>query len=634
MPRLITIDEIPAFEAVRDIDPEDVTENLRDAVRGLHEVDDIEEFLRAIFKDRAATPHGPAEIVDILTHKIQMGEDTGLAAFILKGRSYGTVRPKDVSHQIYRLEKIDGLQLAVFGASGVVLDAVKEQFSSTCERLGIYYCFADADDLARLFWAYGLLCPRDGTQIRGARCHCGYSPGSAALNLLQIDALAALSEDRRGGSARGLIVLPTGSGKTRVAALDADTAQAESVLYIAHTHEILDVAEAEFSAVYGTNNVCRSDDEYAASSKVVLATIQHLAQRPKVIESRSFDYVIVDEFHHAAAPTYRSIVDTATPAYLLGMTATPFRGDNQDIAQLCRDNVVVQRDLRNGIDSGILVPYHYYGCFDEADYSDLLKSTRGYNIKDLERRLFVPERHKAVVQKWREKAEGKATLAFCCSHAHAQRMAEVFNAAGIPASTYLGTTAQEERKGLIEELRLGRIKILCVVDVLNEGADIPFVEALMFLRPTESKRIFLQQLGRGLRHYLGKRHCVVVDFIGNFRNAIKVLDDKRHDISGVHSVRDILDLPLNCLVTFEDRVLDIFADQSLNPRYANRTNIGRILIHRYHRLSQRLGRPATRQDIDRNEILDTSFYRLVFRSWDRFVEILQRSYPGEGTGTA
>jgi hypothetical protein len=139
MPGLISIDDIPAFREVRNISASDVTEELRAAVKQLHEADDIEEFLRAILNDRAATPHGPAEIADILTHRIQLGAATGLAAFVLKGRSYPTVRPRDAAHQIYRLEKIDDLAIAVLGTTGIVLDAVKEQFTSTCKRLKISY---------------------------------------------------------------------------------------------------------------------------------------------------------------------------------------------------------------------------------------------------------------------------------------------------------------------------------------------------------------------------------------------------------------------------------------------------------------------------------------------------------------
>jgi hypothetical protein len=229
---LIPLDDIPSFAAVKDAPLDKVSDALRDAVKRLHEVEDMEEFLRAILSDHAATPHGPAELVDILTHRIEIDGRSGWGAFILKGRSFKTVRPSDVSHQIYRLEKIDALTLAVFAASGVVLDSVKEQFSSTCRRLDVVHCFMDADDLARLFWAYGFLCPKDGQRIRGGRCTCGYVPHGHRLNLLQVEALRELKRSHELGQQRALVVLPPGAGKTRIAAQDAKQAGAKNVLYI------------------------------------------------------------------------------------------------------------------------------------------------------------------------------------------------------------------------------------------------------------------------------------------------------------------------------------------------------------------------------------------------------------------
>lgn len=160
-----------------------------------------------------------------------------------------------------------------------------------------------------------------------------------------------------------------------------------------------------------------------------------------------------------------------------------------------------------------------------------------------------------------------------------------------------------------------------------------FIECLLFLRPTESKRIFLQQLGRGLRKYVGKSHCTVIDFIGNFKNAYRIVEyhglrPDEYDQTGASARREgsrkgLLDIPVGCKVLFEDRVLDIFAGQALDPKNATRENIGRILIHRYHRLSEKLGHPASRREIDRNELLDLTFYTRVFGSWERFTAIVR-----------
>ena len=251
---------------------------------------------------------------------------------------------------------------------------------------------------------------------------------------------------------------------------------------------------------------------------------------------------------------------------------------------------------------------------------------------DLERALIVPECDEAVVRHWRNRAEDKPTLAFCCSHRHAKRVAKSFSLAGVPARPYLSTTSRAERQELIEQIQDGDVKVLCVVDVVNEGADLPFVECLLFLRPTESKRIFYQQLGRGLRRYVGKSHCLVIDFIGNFRNAYRVVEyqgllpfrEETMDTPAgrARSEREVLNLPLGCKVEFDERVIDVFAQQSLDPAHITRHNIARVLIYQYHRLRRRLRRDPTSRDVDRNLLLHSEFYKLVFGSWKRFEQLV------------
>src|SRR6267154_1598430 len=163
--QLVTLDSIDSFREARNYPASDIGLGLIEAVRSLDEREELEPFLRSILTDVGDTPHGPAEIVDILTHKLIYRNEPILSAFILKGRSFPTVRPKHVSHQIYRLEKIAGLGLAVFAYTGTVLDAAKEQFCATASRLGCLYAILDAVELARLLVAYGFLCPRDGRRI-------------------------------------------------------------------------------------------------------------------------------------------------------------------------------------------------------------------------------------------------------------------------------------------------------------------------------------------------------------------------------------------------------------------------------------------------------------------------------------
>lgn len=630
----LLIDNIESFARVREVEAHPGQAVLA-SVAKLDEREELEPFIRDILADSQDTPHGPAELVDIFTHKLRTTERALLSAFILKGRSSPRVRPKDISHQIYRLEKIAGLQLAVLGAVGTVLDQAKEQFISTARRIGCRYTLLDSCDLARLFVAYGFLCPRDGQRIVGGRCVCGYRPNRQILNDFQREALREFRTSIDLGQRSGLVVLPTGSGKTRIAAKAAKAIKADRVLYVAHTHEILDVAVEELEAEFSSQDVLRllTRDDLTQRARVWVATVQLLARHLALIESATFDLLIVDEFHHAAASTYRELINSLSFRFLLGLTATPFRGDRQDIVDLCGGNVLVNFDLVNGINQGILCPYHYYGCFDSVDYTKIGRTNAGYSIRDLERALIIPERDAAILAKWNEKADGRPTLAFCCSHRHAQRVAGAFQADGVPAEVYISDTDHLSRRRLLQRLKSGDLKVLCVVDVLNEGVDVPFVECLLFLRPTESKRIFFQQLGRGLRRYVGKSYCLVIDFIGNFSNAYRVLEYQslRPDaeaptaasFGGVRCLKDILNLPQGCRVEFDERVVDLFVTQFGDARQATRSNIGKILLYQYSRLSRRLGRKPTRRELDRTCLLDSSLYALVFGSWAKFERLVR-----------
>jgi superfamily II DNA or RNA helicase len=633
----IPIEEYDQFVNLSEFSRTKVSAELIAAVRSFHEADDLEELVLCNLADPNRTPHGPAEIVDIMTLQLSHRNMTGVAGFILKGRSFKRVTPADTSHQIFRLRKITDLKFAIFGHTGNLLDEAREEFIHTAQDLGVDYTIIDAADFARLAVIQGVLCPRDARKVKNGRCQCGYRVSGDLLNILQRDALKQLQVAHEQGQMAGVVIMPTGSGKTRIAAIDSSRVDAKRVLYIAHTYEILDGAEREFAHVYGTDAIHRGwkYTDSTPSPSIHLSTIQSINRSIGKVDAQQYDYVVVDEFHHAAAKSYRKLISQVKPDFLLGLTATPFRGDKQDVIELCKGNIIVNFELRTGIDNGILTPYHYYGCFDDIDYSQLKYFASGYTVNDLNKALIIPERDEAIIMKWRTMAEDSPTLAFCCSHQHAKRVASSFKAAGIPAVEYLSTTSMEKRAELIEKLQYGEIKILCAVDVLNEGVDIPFVECLLFLRPTESKRIFFQQLGRGLRRNTGKDRVIVLDFIGNFHNAYRIVEYLGlqpeetvvfETLGRLRSSKQVVNLPLGCHVEFDDRVIDIFANQVLDPKRATRHNIAQILIYLYFRTSKRLGHLATSKEIDRLQILSTDFYKMVFGSWDKFESLIQ----GEG----
>ena len=630
----IPIDKYDQFITLTEFNRNKVSEELIAETRRFHEADDLEELILHNLADPNRTPHGPAEIVDIMTMQLSHKGKRGVAGFVLKGRSFKRITPAEISHQVFRLRKITDLKFAILGHTGNLLDEAREEFIHTVKDLAVDYTIIDATDFARLAVIEGLLCPRDALKIKDGRCQCGYRVSGDHLNVLQKDALKQLQVAHDLSQPAGVAIMPTGSGKTRIAAVDSSRMNAKRILYVAHTHEILDVAQREFAHIYGAKFIHRGW-KYPDSTplpSIHLTTIQSVSRNVEKLDARQFDYVVVDEFHHAAAKSYRRLISRVNPDFLLGLTATPFRGDKQDVIELCKGNIIVNFELGSGINSGILAPYQYYGCFDDVDYSKLRRFANGYTIDDLNKALIIPERDDAIIKKWHSMAQNLPTLAFCCSHQHAKRMVSSFKNAGIPADEYLGTTNLKKRTELIEKMQYGELKVLCAVDVLNEGVDVPFVECLLFLRPTESKRIFFQQLGRGLRRSPGKEKLLVLDFIGNFHNAYRIVEYLGlqpeetvvfESMGRVRSSKQIINLPLGCHVEFDDRVIDIFANQVLDPRRATRHNIAQILIYLYIRTSKRLGHSATRREIDHLQTLQSDFYKMVFGSWEKFESLMQ-----------
>lgn len=333
-------------------------------------------------------------------------------------------------------------------------------------------------------------------------------------------ALQELSRLRSDGERRALVVAATGLGKTYLAAFDA--ADAERVLFIAHREELLRQAELAFATLYPERSrgfVAEGRAEYGRD--VVFASIQTLS-RPEHLgrtEFARFDYVVIDEFHHAAAQSYTRVLASLTPRFLLGLTATPFRSDNYDLLELCDGNLAYQVGLFEAIAFGWLVPFRYHGVADVVSYSDdLLTSRKTYDTAKLTLRYNTPERTQAVMDQFRRHAS-QAALGFCVSIDHADFMARAFVASGIPAAAVHSGPGSMERTAAIDALCSGNLQVLFTVDLFNEGVDLPAVDLVMFLRPTESLTVFLQQLGRGLRLHPGKQFLTVLDFIGNYRNA-------------------------------------------------------------------------------------------------------------------
>lgn len=333
-------------------------------------------------------------------------------------------------------------------------------------------------------------------------------------------ALKELERLRADGETRALVIAATGLGKTFLAAFDA--AGADRVLFLAHREELLVQAARAYADLYPGRTqgfVMAGREEIGCD--IVLASVQTLSQ-PRWLASAElarFDYVVVDEFHHAAADSYARLLDVLQPRFLLGLTATPWRGDNRDLMALCHGNVAYEVGLFDAIGYGWLVPFRYFGVADRVSYtSEMLTGAGTYDTEQLTRAFNTPERAALALEKYRVH-RSRAALGFCVSIAHADFMAQAFSAARIPAAAVHSGPGSMPRQEAIDRLTSGALRILFTVDLFNEGVDIPCVDLVLFLRPTESMVVFLQQLGRGLRLDEGKQYLTVLDFIGNYRQA-------------------------------------------------------------------------------------------------------------------
>ena len=338
-------------------------------------------------------------------------------------------------------------------------------------------------------------------------------------NSVQREALSCLAETRASGNPAGLVVLATGLGKTWLSAFDTEQAQGRRVLFVAHRDEILDQAMRTYRtlrprAVLGKY----TGTEKSADADVLFASVQTLGRRTHLdrFASDHFDYVVIDEFHHASARTYRRLLDHFTPTFLLGLTATPERSDGADLLSLCGGNLVYRCDLPEGVRRELLAPFDYYGVPDEVDYENIPWRSNRFDEEALTTAVATISRAQNALDQLRLRG-GSRTLAFCVSQRHADFMRGFFQEAGLRAAAVHAGATSDPRAHSLERLQSGELEVLCAVDMFNEGVDIPDVDTLLMLRPTESQILWLQQFGRGLRVRPGKR-LKVVDYIGNHRS--------------------------------------------------------------------------------------------------------------------
>lgn len=377
-----------------------------------------------------------------------------------------------------------------------------------------------------------LACARGDDNASGRAAPVWFNLRAYAYQREMLEALAA--ERTVHNRWRNLVVAATGTGKTVLAAFDVARLHADfpdrfpspdppSLLLIAHRKEILQQALQTFRQVlrdpaFGELYV---DGEVPSQWRHVFASVQSLAQRGLAeIPADRFEVVIVDEFHHAEAPSYRRWLDHLRPELLLGLTATPERADGLDILHWFDGRIAAELRLWTALDQGLLAPFHYFAVADATDLSALEWRRGGYVPAQLDK-LYTGDHRRVdlILQQLHDKLADPArmrALGFCVSVEHARFMAERFRAAGFAAEALDASTPADLRHEALRRLQSGDLQILFAVDLFNEGLDIPAIDTVLLLRPTESAVVFLQQLGRGLRLSpdTGKSCLTVLDFIG------------------------------------------------------------------------------------------------------------------------
>lgn len=330
----------------------------------------------------------------------------------------------------------------------------------------------------------------------------------------QQEAIDNLKKMREDGKTIALLYHATGVGKTITAATDAKAVSGRT-LFLVNALKLASQAKDTFAKVWPEATL----GEYTGSQKdvsqtVIFATVQSISKDLEKFSPTDFDYLIVDECHHAAANTYQKIFTYFHPKFILGLTATPERSDGEDMLELFQ-NVAHKMDLKTAVERGVLVPIRCIRVKTNIDLTDVRINGIKYNSQDLESKLFIPERNQLIVDTYLKYVNGKKTVIFCASVDHAAEIAKLLRDGGVKAEAVSGRDRVEVREKILKDYETGSTNVLCACDLLNEGWDSPHTTVLFMARPTMSKTIYLQQLGRGTRRYPGKEDLLMVDFVDN-----------------------------------------------------------------------------------------------------------------------
>jgi superfamily II DNA or RNA helicase/diadenosine tetraphosphate (Ap4A) HIT family hydrolase/HKD family nuclease len=560
-----------------------------------------------------------------LRRLLEFGE--GLQAFVLQSDQEGGFHGK-----AFLLKDGQGTRKVLLGSSnltrGALLSPLEWNLSvdDHLESKAVHRAFAEFERLlvhprtvrldARWIDQYAM---RRRPVVQGrpdARTERDFGSGTAepetaiVATPVQAMALDRLDFARASGERSGLVVMATGLGKTFLAAMHRKRQGDRACLFVAHRREILTQAMSAFRRTDPDARLARLEGgEVDPAAEVVFASVQSLSRLTTLerLDPARFHLLVVDEFHHALAPTYRRVIDHFNPRFLLGLTATPERGDRGDILALCGDNLIYECNLFEGIERSLLSPFDYFGIADVVDYSQIPWRNGKFDERALENVVATESRARRSLEEWsRHIGPGRRSLGFCASIRHADFTREHFlrTRPELRIAVVHGGERSDPREASLDALRHGRLDLLLSVDMFNEGVDVPEVDGVLLLRPTESPTIFLQQLGRGLRRRPGKR-LTVVDFVGNHRSFLVGLmaltgAEPGRELSRILSAAEdgSLTLPAGCRVQYDLAAMDLLR------QWAVARNVRERIQDWYDDYCERMGnRPSFR------EAMRSGFYR-------------------------
>lgn len=453
--------------------------------------------------------------------------------------------------------------------------------------------------------------------------------GRIKPNKMQVAALGRLEALRQEGKDRALLISATGTGKTYLAAFDVAKVNPARCLFIIHREQIAKDAMRSFFKVIGNAHsmAVLSGSSKDMDSDYIFSTIQTLSKDTTLsqIPPDTFDYVIVDEVHRAGAPTYQKVLDYLKPKFILGMTATPERSDDFDIFAMFDHNIAYEIRLQDAMREKMICPFHYFGITDRAkDFAQMVSDERVHHILyEADFYGYSGDRVKGLV--------------FCSRNDEAAELSAKFNERGLHTVALSGSNTQEEREAAVERLEQDEgddcLDYIFTVDIFNEGVDIPAVNQIIMLRPTESAIVFVQQLGRGLRLYDDKEFVVVLDFIGsynkNFLIPVALSGDRTYNKDTIRKyVASPNQVVPGCSTIHFDPITQERIYESIDA--ANFNDV-RLIRESYKQLRYKLGRIPSLRDFDRYGEIDPIriFENKTLGSYHKFLSKYEKEYSAK-----